>query len=270
MSNSLDITRCFTQAFKLYRQHWAPLLGIAALLFALPIAALTVVVLFRPKDDASVIVLVLIYVFLDVTGKFWYRAFTTHLIWSKRKGEEVSTATLVKRTFQGFPRISTVGFLVWMGTVFGMIFTFFLAFVPGIIFGTRRAPAISVAVVEGKGAFYGRRYRDPDYSAMRRSRDLVKGTGNSFEMFAVIAAKLVVYAAFGSILPALNVLAIPWGSLATSMAYFELVEIEQRGPAPTDVASPQQGPAVPPPVPGPPAHDSGWRPQPGQVSGPGP
>ena len=49
MSRSLNITRCFSEALTLYRRHWAPLLGIALLLFALPIAALSVVILFGPR-----------------------------------------------------------------------------------------------------------------------------------------------------------------------------------------------------------------------------
>ena len=216
------------------------------MLFALPIAALSIVVLFRPENDATVVILLLVYLFLNVTGSFWYRALTTHVIWAERKGEEVSIGALAKRAFHGFPQVSTVGFLVWMGTVFGMLLTFFLAFVPGIIFGTRRSPAMSVAVVEGKGAFYGRHFRDPERSAMRRSRDLVKGTGNSFEVFAVIAAKAVVYGVFNSFLPALNVLAIPWGSLATSMVYFELVEIEKLGPEqPGEAAAAALSPGIP-------------------------
>ena len=156
-----------------------------------------------------------------------------------------------------------------MGTVFGMLLTFFLAFVPGIIFGTRRSPAMSVAVVEGKGAFYGRHFRDPERSAMRRSRDLVKGTGNSFEVFAVIAAKAVVYGAFNSFLPALNRLCDPVGRRwLTSMVYFELVEIEKLGPEqPGEAAAAALTPGIPARQ-APPAHDSDWRP--GRRRGPGP
>ena len=86
----------------------------------------------------------------------------------------------------------------------------------------------------------------PSAARLRRSRDLVKGTGNSFEMFAVIAGKTGASTGdLHSFLPALNVLAIPWGSLATSMVYFELVEIERLRPAQPTRLAPRPEPRNP-------------------------
>ncbi|MEX0993794.1 MAG: hypothetical protein WDZ37_07355 [Solirubrobacterales bacterium] len=224
----------------------------ALVIFALPVALLFVVVVFDPDlGSAAVGLLGFLILFMYTTGGFWYRALTTHLVLATRKGEPVVFRKLVGRTFGGFPRVSTVGFLVWFGTVFGLL----LLVIPGIIFGTRRAPAISVAVVEGKGAFFGRRYRDRERSAMRRSRDLVKDSGNSFEVFAVIAAKNVVYGVFNSIFPILFVFAVPWGALAASLVYFELAGIEAGEPALPARPEAPLGQAA----------DSVWRPKPSTV-----
>jgi hypothetical protein len=257
LSASLNITRAFGAAFKLYRAHWAVLLLCALVIFAIPVAILSaLVVLDRAVEAGAVVLLVLVAIFMQTTGGFWFRAFCTHLVLASRRAEQIRLGVLVRRTFKGFPRVSTVGFLVWFGTIFGLL----LFIVPGLIFAARRAPAISVAVVEGKGAFYGRRFRDPEHSAMRRSRDLVKGSGNSFEMFAVIAAKNAVYGTFNTIFPLLFVFAVPWGALAVSLAYFELVDIERYG------ATPDAGAAAPASQGAAPgegsAYDSGWRPRP--------
>jgi len=205
--------------------------------------------LVRGELDATTVLIGLGALFLQATGGFWYRAFTTRLVMKTRAGEPVSFRVLVRETFAGFPQVSTVGFLTWIGTIGGLL----LFVVPGLIFAARRSPAISVAVVEGKSAFNGRRYRDPERSALRRSRDLVKGTGNSFEMFSIIAGKNAVYATLNRLIPVLFVFAVPWGSLAASIAYFELVDLEAGRSRPAGDAP---GPAHRP------SHDTAWRPVP--------
>lgn len=250
MNTSLNITGVFGTALRLYRKHWAILLLCALVIYAVPAATLFVIVVIAPEVKVVArIILGVVTLFMLTTGGFWYRALTTHLILATRKGEDPKLGTLVRRAFKGFPRVSTVGFLVFFGTVFGLL----LFVVPGLIFAARRSPALSVAVVEGKGAFYGRRYRDPEHSAMRRSRDLVKQTGNSFEVFAVIASKNVVYNTFISIVPLLFIIVVPWGSLGASLCYFEMVDIEAGHREPP--ASAGQSPLAP-------AADSAWRPAP--------
>jgi hypothetical protein len=254
VDTSLNITDAFKTGARVYRQHWGPLLLIALLIFAVPF-----VLLFLAAEDIlePLWLFVVIWAVLYKTGLFWFKAYATHLLATIRRDEEVRHRTLTRETFRGFPRVSTVGALVFFGTVIGL----FLLIVPGLIFAARRAVAIPVAVMEGKGAFYGKNFRDPAHSAMHRSKELVMG--NSFEVFAVLAAINVVYGAFDQFLPLLHVLIAPWGALSVASMYFDLVDQKAgRG-------RPATGP-VSPAAPVEQSPDAAWRPSPAPAQPPAP
>ena len=234
MGGKLDTAESFDRIFGLYGHQFAVLIPLAAVIF-IPIAVLSGL-----ASRTGSVALGLVYVVLSLVGQALYTGAVVEAVNDMRDGRrDYSLPELLRAAAPYIWALIAAGVLVGLIVLLGLI----LLVIPGLVFLTWFALAAPAIVVERRGVF----------AAMTRSRELV--SGNGWRVFGVIVVTFLVLLVVGTVFDRIataasdnfgghtfaslvgSVLTAPLLSLAVSVLYFQLRDIQQgtsglAGPAP--------------------------------------
>ncbi|MGA2455877.1 MAG: YciC family protein [Solirubrobacteraceae bacterium] len=229
MQNRIDVGGVIRRVFQIYVDQASVLMPAAAVVFVFTgiIAALLV---------AASPALALIALIVDLVATTLFTGMVVELVADVQDGKrDASPGQLLRAVTPVLGQLILVGIVAGIGIVVGFI----LIIVPGLILITIWSVAAPVVVLEHPGVF----------AALRRSRELVRGSG--WQVFGVILVLYIVVALLALIIEGaaesagsgigivvrviIGVLTAPLSALAASVLYFEL-----RGPVAKDAATVDQ------------------------------
>jgi len=229
MQPRLDVGGVIRRVFQIYVDQASVLMPAAAVVFVFTgiIAALLV---------AASPALALIALIVDLVATTLFTGMVVELVADVQDGKrDASPGQLLRAVTPVLGQLILVGIVAGIGIVVGFI----LIIVPGLILITIWSVAAPVVVLEHPGVF----------AALRRSRELVRGSG--WQVFGVILVLYIVVALLALIIEGaaesagsgigivvrviIGVLTAPLSALAASVLYFEL-----RGPVAKDAATVDQ------------------------------
>lgn len=241
MQGRIDVGGVIRRVFEIYVDQASVLMPAAAVVFVFTgiIAALLV---------AASPALALVAVVIDLVATTLFTGMVVELVADVQDGKrDASPGQLLQAATPVLGQLILVGIVAGIGIVIGFVFII----VPGLVLLTIWSVAAPVVVLEHPGVF----------AALRRSRELVRGSG--WQVFGVILVLYIVVAAVSLIIEGaaesagsgvgivvrvvVGVLTAPLTALAASVLYFEL-----RGSAANGASGVGGDVGVPPP-PGPPA-----------------
>ncbi|MGO9759827.1 MAG: YciC family protein [Solirubrobacteraceae bacterium] len=229
MQNRIDVGGVIRRVFQIYVDQASVLMPAAAVVFVFTgiIAALLV---------AASPALALIALIVDLVATTLFTGMVVELVADVQDGKrDASPGQLLRAVTPVLGQLILVGIVAGIGIVVGFI----LIIIPGLILITIWSVAAPVVVLEHPGVF----------AALRRSRELVRGSG--WQVFGVILVLYIVVALLALIIEGaaesagsgigivvrviIGVLTAPLSALAASVLYFEL-----RGPVAKDAATVDQ------------------------------
>jgi hypothetical protein len=225
MQGRIDVGGVIRRVFEIYVDQASVLMPAAAVVFVFTgiIAALLV---------AASPALALVAVVIDLVATTLFTGMVVELVADVQDGKrDASPGRLLQAATPVLGQLILVGVVAGIGIVVGFVFII----IPGLILITIWSVAAPVVVLEHPGVF----------AALRRSRELVRGSG--WQVFGVILVLYILVAAVSLIIEGaaqsagsgvgivvrvvIGVLTAPLTALAASVLYFEL-----RGPAATDAS----------------------------------
>jgi hypothetical protein len=226
MQGRIDVGGVIRRVFQIYVDQASVLMPAAAVVFVFTgiIAALLV---------AASPALALVAVVIDLVATTLFTGMVVELVADVQDGKrDASPGQLLQAATPVLGQLILVGIVAGIGIVVGFV----LIIIPGLILITIWSVAAPVVVLEHPGVF----------AALRRSRELVRGSG--WQVFGVILVLYILVAAVSLIIEGaaqsagsgigivvrvvIGVLTAPLSALAASVLYFEL-----RGSAATDASS---------------------------------
>lgn len=249
MSQRIDIGRVIDEVFAIYRDHFAVLIGAAAVVFLIEAVISAIAVAISP-------ILILVAIAVSIVATVFYTGMVVALVSDVQDGRrDFSVEQLLKSVAGAVGPLILVGILAGIAIGIG----FLLLIVPGLILLTIWAVIAPVVVLERPGVF----------PAFGRSRALVRGSG--WQVFGVIVIFFLIQIVVSLILGSIgavagtagrlildfvgSVVTAPLWALAASVLYFQLRGTKEEpataGAAPSTTA-PGVGPPTSQPAPQPP------------------
>jgi len=199
----------------LYRAEAGVLLPVAAVLFAIQLAA----ALLLP------IGLVLVVSLLFLVLSLLYQGFVVELVSQARAGVDIASPADLLRAVT--PALGPL-FAITLLFAFGVVIGFILIIIPGLVLLTFWSVVVPVEVLEQRGVF----------GSFARSRELVRGNGwNVFGVIVIVYVAVFVISFLAGLVTAslghagrdivqwvVNVAFAPVLALSASVLYFELID----------------------------------------------
>jgi hypothetical protein len=209
--------RVISEAFELYREHAAPLLGGAVIVLGI---AGVINGIFSTTDS---LILLFVGAIVSLIAQVLYAGYVVRLVQDVRDGRRDHTVgELFSAAAPAIPTLIGNGILFAIAVFIGFI----LLIVPGLILITIWAVTAPAIVIERAGVI----------EAFGRSRELVRGNG--WPVFGAILIAFVIIVVFSIVMSAIgaaigdagqvilsaiaNILAVPVAALVASILFFDL------------------------------------------------